>query len=117
MLGIISTIYGINILALLWGIITIIFVLLAIAYYLFMKREFPHFRAPLLEDLRFGEEGAQRMNHVHIFNQPLQIFQEQVNRFIDEYNADNKSKSKANALGYVVAAITSAIGLVLALIT
>jgi len=111
----ITTVFGINILALLWGIITIIFVLLAIIYYLLMKKVFPQFNAPTPEQLRFGVEGAQRLEHVHIFSQSLQIFQTQVNEFINKYNNDNRLKSKANALGYVVAAITSAIGFVLSL--
>ena len=76
-----------------------------------MKKEIKHFRAPTVEELRFGEEGAQQMEHVHIFNRPLQIFQEQVNSFVDEFNKDNKLNHKASACGYITAAITAAIAL------
>ena len=104
-------VYEVNSLMTLWIILTAIFILLAIFHYTLMKKEIQHFRAPTVEELRFGEENAQRIGHVHIFNRPLQIFQDQVNDFVDALNRDNRLSHKASACGYIAAAITSAVSL------
>jgi len=106
---------GIKVLAIPLVLLAIAFILLAKIYFQQMKKKINYFNAPTLEEIRFGED-AKKMGE-SIWNKPLKEFEKQVNKFVDEFNADNKISSRANAWGYVGAALACLISLTILLLT
>ncbi len=107
---------GIKVLAIPLALLAIVFSLLAIIYFQQMKKKIHYFKAPTLEELKFGEEIAKKI-HESIWNKPLKEFERQVNTFVDEFNNSNRISSKANAWGYVGAAVVTIISLTILLLT
>ena len=97
---------GMNILVIPLGLLIFAFAGLAAIHIILMKRQVKEFKAPTLEQLRFGDENAKKMGK-SIFNEPLQEFERQVNKFVREFNKDNKFVHKVSAVGYIGAAVVT----------
>ncbi len=103
-----------ELLTILWGIFTIIFFLLAIFHILMMRKEIKHFKTPTLTEIKFGEDAKKLP--MSFWDKPLQALQKQINDFFDDFNRDNKRIHFISACGYLAAALTAGISLLLTLI-
>jgi len=79
-----------------------------------MRRTIKHFKAPTLTEIRF-EEDAKKLP-MSFWDKPLQALQTQINKFVDDLNKDNKRIHIMSACGYLAAALTSGVSLLLTLI-
>lgn len=102
-----------NTLTILWGIITTVFFLLAWFHIKMMRKKIRKFKAPTLADIRFGKD-AEKLP-ISFWDKPLQELQKQLNKFVDNFNEDNKLIHLAQACGYIAAFLTSAVSLLLTL--
>jgi hypothetical protein len=97
----------------LWGIFTFVFFLLSIYYILMIRNNIEHFKIPTMSQNRHGD-NADRMPE-SVFDKPFIDFQAGVNEFVNKLNKNNKKINFTTATGYLAAALTSGVSLLLSL--
>jgi hypothetical protein len=105
----------INITTILSVIFCMIFLLLTIIHLIMMNKKVNKFKAPTLEQVKYGEETAKKIGFIHPSNLPLKEFEKQVNNFIEDFNKDTRLKNKIGASGYFTAFLVSLLSLYLSL--
>ena len=79
-----------------------------------MNNRIEHIKVPTTSEIRFGEVAKDIPSF--IWDKPMELLQKQVNDFVDKLNNDNKRICMAAACGYLVAALTSGVSLLLTLV-
>lgn len=97
----------------LWAIFSIMFFGLTLVSFKISKRKENQIKLPKYYETKFGGKPAKNTNRLTLssYDKYINYSNEEINKFITNFNKNNKIMNQIQMIGYMVACITSIVSL------